>query len=107
VLGMRDNSSGLASAMTKLTPRQRLDNLEAALVEDILALSDDELYAELKENGQLAIELALADVEIETLRKVADILARCTSLEEAVLSVQVSLGVALAEADGETDDVDG
>jgi hypothetical protein len=53
---------------------------------------------------QLAIEYALADVEIETLRRVAASLASCTSLEEAVLSVQVHLGVALAEADGEADD---
>jgi hypothetical protein len=50
--------------MTKLTPRQKLDNLEAAIVEDILAMSDDELLAELKENGEDPEEYARRGHEI-------------------------------------------
>jgi hypothetical protein len=50
--------------LTKLTPRQKLDNLEAALVEDILAMSDDELLAELKENGEDPDEYARMGAEI-------------------------------------------
>jgi hypothetical protein len=45
---LRDGISGWVGGMTKLTPRQQLDNLEAALVEDIMGLSDEEL----KENGE-------------------------------------------------------
>jgi len=50
--------------MTKLTPRQQLDNIEAALVEDILALSDEELLAELKESGEDPEEYARMATEI-------------------------------------------
>lgn len=50
--------------MTKLTPRQKLDNLETALIEDILAMSDDELLAELKENGEDPEEYARMGAEI-------------------------------------------
>ena len=50
--------------MTKLTPRQQLDNLEAALVDDILAMSDDELLAELKESGEDPEEYARMGAEI-------------------------------------------
>jgi hypothetical protein len=50
--------------MTNLTLRQKLDNIEAAIVEDILALSDEELYAELKENGEDPEEYARMGAEI-------------------------------------------
>jgi hypothetical protein len=50
--------------MTKLTPRQQLDNLEATLVEDILAMPDEELYAELKESGEDPEEYARMGAEI-------------------------------------------
>jgi hypothetical protein len=50
--------------MTKLTPRQQLDNMEAALVDDILAMSDDELLAELA--GTEILETAIrSQAELE------------------------------------------
>lgn len=37
---------------TKLTARQQLDNLTNVLVEDIMSLSEDELRAEIIEDGE-------------------------------------------------------
>ena len=42
---------GLKEGCRKLTARQQLDNLEAALVEDILATPDEEFLAEVREDG--------------------------------------------------------
>jgi hypothetical protein len=41
-----------------ITPARQLENLEDAMIEDILALSDEEILAEVIENGEDPAEIA-------------------------------------------------
>lgn len=57
---------------SKLTPSQQLQNLTDAMVEDILALSDEELRQELEEDGQdIDAIVANAKEVLETAKQAA------------------------------------
>lgn len=47
-----------------LHDRQRLENFEDAMVEDILSLSNEEILAEVREDGEDPVEVAGAMIRI-------------------------------------------